>query len=84
MLFRSERLVTSPMIGTFYRRPSPNSAPFVEVGDQVAPDTDVCIVEVMKLLNTIPAGCKGTVSQILVEDGATIESGQALMVIKVS
>jgi len=80
----SERLVTSPMIGTFYRRPSPNSAPFVEVGDQVTPDTDVCIVEVMKLLNTIPAGCKGTVSQILVEDGATIESGQALMVIKVS
>ena len=80
----SERLVTSPMIGTFYRRPSPNSAPFVEVGDQVAPDSDVCIVEVMKLLNTIPAGCKGTVSQILVEDGATIESGQALMVIKVS
>lgn len=80
----SERLVTSPMIGTFYRRPSPNSAPFVEVGDTVTPDTDICIVEVMKLLNTIPAGCSGTVSQILVEDGATIETGQALMVIKVS
>ena len=81
---KSERLVTSPMIGTFYRRPSPNAAPFVEVGDQVKPDTDICIVEVMKLLNTIPAGYSGTVSQILVEDGASIASGQALMVIKVS
>ena len=72
------------MIGTFYRRPSPNSDPFVEVGDSVTPTTDVCIVEVMKLLNTIPAGYSGTVSQILVEDGASIASGQALMVIKVS
>jgi acetyl-CoA carboxylase biotin carboxyl carrier protein len=83
-LSASERLITSPMIGTFYRRPSPNSAPFVEEGDAVKPDTDVCIVEVMKLLNTIPAGCSGTVSRILVEDGATIEAGQALMVIEVS
>lgn len=83
-LSASERLITSPMIGTFYRRPSPNSAPFVEVGDAVKSDTDVCIVEVMKLLNTIPAGCSGTVSRILVEDGATIEAGQALMVIEVS
>jgi acetyl-CoA carboxylase biotin carboxyl carrier protein len=80
----NERVITSPMIGTFYRRPSPTSAPFVEIGDVVKPETPLCIVEVMKLLNTIPAGCKGTVSRILVEDGATIESGQALMVIKVS
>ena len=83
-LSTSERLITSPMIGTFYRRPSPNSAPFVEVGDAVKPDTDICIVEVMKLLNTIPAGCSGTVSRVLVEDGATIEAGQALMVIEVT
>ena len=83
-LSESERLVTSPMIGTFYRRPSPSSAPFVEVGDSVTPDTDICIVEVMKLLNTIPAGCSGTVSRILVEDGATIETGQALMVIELT
>ncbi len=80
----SERLITSPMIGTFYRRPSPSSPPFVEVGDRVKPDTDVCIVEVMKLLNTIPAECSGTVSRILVEDGENIEAGQALMVIEVS
>jgi hypothetical protein len=80
----SERLITSPMIGTFYRRPSPSSPPFVEIGDFVKPDTDVCIVEVMKLLNTIPAECSGTVSRILVEDGENIEAGQALMVIEVS
>ena len=80
----SERLIVSPMIGTFYRRPSPSSPPFVEVGDFVKPDTDVCIVEVMKLLNTIPAECSGTVSRILVEDGENIEAGQALMVIEVS
>jgi acetyl-CoA carboxylase biotin carboxyl carrier protein len=80
----SERLITSPMIGTFYRRPSPSSPPFVEIGDRVKPDTDVCIVEVMKLLNTIPAECSGTVIRILVEDGENIEVGQALMVIEVS
>ena len=80
----SERLITSPMIGTFYRRPSPSSPPFVELGDRVKPDTDVCIVEVMKLLNTIPAECSGTVLRILVEDGENIEAGQALMVIEVS
>ncbi|WP_293597046.1 MULTISPECIES: acetyl-CoA carboxylase biotin carboxyl carrier protein [unclassified Polynucleobacter] len=83
-LSSSERVIVSPMIGTFYRRPSPNSPPFVEVGDSVTPTTDVCIVEVMKLLNTIPAECVGKVSRILVEDGATIEVGQALMVIEVA
>jgi len=83
-LSASERLIVSPMIGTFYRRPSPSSPPFVEVGDFVKPDTDICIVEVMKLLNTIPAECSGTVSRILVEDGENIEAGQALMVIEVS
>jgi len=80
----SERLIVSPMIGTFYRRPSPSSPPFVEVGDSVTPSTDVCIVEVMKLLNTIPAECTGKVARILVEDGATIDVGQALMVIEVA
>ena len=80
----SERLITSPMIGTFYRRPSPSSPPFVEIGDLVEPKTDVCIVEVMKLLNTIPAEWSGKVSRILVEDGENIEAGQALMVIEVS
>ena len=80
----SERVIASPMIGTFYRRPSPSSPPCVEVGDSVTPTTDLCIVEVMKLLNTIPAECSGTVTRILVEDGATIEVGQPLMVIEVA
>ena len=80
----SEHAIMSPMIGTFYRRPSPTSAPFVEVGDSVTPSTDVCIVEVMKLLNTIPAECSGKVSRILVEDGETIEVGQVLMVIELT
>lgn len=79
----SEHVIISPMIGTFYRRPSPSSPPFVEIGDMVTPSTDVCIVEVMKLLNTIPAECNGKVVRILVEDGETIEAGQALMVIEV-
>jgi len=83
-LSSSEHAITSPMIGTFYRRPSPNSDPFVEIGDSVTPATDVCIVEVMKLLNTIPAECTGKVSRILVEDGATIEVGQPLMVIELT
>ena len=84
ILSPSEHVITSPMIGTFYRRPSPNSDPFVEIGDSVTPSTDVCIVEVMKLLNTIPAECSGKVSRILVEDGATIEAGQPLMVIELT
>lgn len=83
-LSSSQQLITSPMIGTFFRKPSPTSKPFVEVGDLVKADTSVCIVEVMKLLNTIPAECVGTVSKILVEDGASVVAGQALMIVEVS
>ena len=78
----NQRWVTSPMVGTFFRRPNPTLPPFVEVGDEVQPDTSVCIVEVMKLLNTIEAGCVGRVVSILVEDGAPIESGQPLMILE--
>ena len=78
----NQRWVTSPMVGTFFRRPNPTSPPFVELGDEVQPDTSVCIVEVMKLLNTIEAGCVGRVVSILVEDGAPIESGQPLMILE--
>ncbi len=78
----NQRFVTSPMVGTFFRRPNPTLPPFVEVGDAVQPDTPVCIVEVMKLLNTIEAGCVGRVVSILVEDGASIESGQPLMILE--
>jgi acetyl-CoA carboxylase biotin carboxyl carrier protein len=78
----NQRFVTSPMVGTFFRRPNPTLPPFVEVGDEVQPDTSVCIVEVMKLLNTIEAGCVGRVVTILVDDGASIESGQPLMILE--
>ena len=74
--------ILSPMVGTFYRRPNPDSPPFVEVGDLVEADTPVCIVEVMKLLNTISAACKGRVAEICVADGGTIEADQVLMVIE--
>ena len=71
------------MIGTFYRRPSPSSAPFVEVGDAVTPTTDVCIVEVMKLMNPIRAGVSGVVTAQLAENGKAVEEGQALLRVKV-
>lgn len=80
----SQRVITSPMIGTFYRRPSPSSPPFVEVGDTVTPGMDVCIVEVMKLLNTIASEYSGRILQVLVEDGATIEAGQPLMIVELT
>jgi acetyl-CoA carboxylase biotin carboxyl carrier protein len=78
----NQRFVTSPMVGTFFRRPNPSLPPFVEVGDAVQADTALCIVEVMKLLNTIEAGCNGRVVSILVDDGASIESGQPLMILE--
>lgn len=77
-------LVKSPMVGSFYRAPEPGARPFVEVGQQVEMDTVVCIVEVMKLMNTIPAGARGVITHILVEDGGPVEFGQVLMVIEPS
>lgn len=74
-------VVSSPMVGTCYRAPNPNAAPFVEVGAVVQADTIVCIIEVMKLMNSIPAGVAGTVTHILVDDGEPVEFGQPLVVI---
>jgi len=71
--------IKSPMVGTFYRRPNPTAKPYVEVGSRVEPDTPVCIVEVMKLLTTIPAGVRGHIAEICVPDAASIETGQVLM-----
>ena len=71
--------IKSPMVGTFYRRPNPTAKPYVEVGSVVEPDTPVCIVEVMKLLTTIPAGIHGHIAEICVPDAASIETGQVLM-----
>lgn len=74
-------VVRSPMVGTFYRAPEPGAKPFVEVGAAVVPDTTVCIIEVMKLMNSIPAQCHGTVTGILVADGEAVEYGQPLIAI---
>lgn len=74
--------VRSPMVGTFYRAPAPGATPFVAVGQRVDPDTTVCIIEVMKLMNSIPAEARGVVTEILVENGAAVEYGQALMLIR--
>ena len=74
--------VTSPMVGTFYRSPSPEAPPFVEVGDSVEPGKTVCIIEAMKLFNEIEAEIKGSVAKILVDNGQPVEYGQKLMLIK--
>ncbi|WP_067932938.1 acetyl-CoA carboxylase biotin carboxyl carrier protein [Alicyclobacillus kakegawensis] len=76
--------VVSPMVGTFYRAPSPDAAPFVERGSQVDEKTVVCIVEAMKLMNEIEAEVKGEVIDILAENGQLVEYGQPLFRIKVS
>ncbi|MDE2680971.1 MAG: acetyl-CoA carboxylase biotin carboxyl carrier protein [Verrucomicrobiota bacterium] len=70
--------VKSPMIGTFYRRPSPDAESFVEVGAKVNADTVVCIIEAMKVMNEIKAEVKGTIIEVLLEEGKPVEYGQAL------
>ncbi len=74
--------VRAPMVGTFYRSPSPGEKPFVEVGDSVEADSTVCLVEVMKLFNSVKAGVAGIVKQIPVENGSMVEYGQVLLVIE--
>ncbi|GJH19106.1 acetyl-CoA carboxylase biotin carboxyl carrier protein [Caballeronia novacaledonica] len=74
-------VVKSPMVGTFYRSPEPGAKSFVEVGDAVEAEATVCIIEVMKLMNSIAAGAGGVVTHVLVEDGDPVEYGQPLIVI---
>jgi acetyl-CoA carboxylase biotin carboxyl carrier protein len=71
--------VASPLLGTFYRAPKPGAPPFVEVGMPVEEDTIVAIIEVMKLMNTVRAGVRGTVTEILVADGQLAEYGETLL-----
>jgi acetyl-CoA carboxylase biotin carboxyl carrier protein len=70
--------VTSPMVGTFYRAPNPNSPPFVDVGDTVKKKQTLCIIEAMKLMNEIEAEIDGVVQEVYVENGKPIEFGQKL------
>jgi len=71
--------VASPLLGIFYRAPKPGEPPFVEVGAKVEEDTVVGIIEVMKLMNTVRAGVKGEVAEILAENAALVEYGEVLM-----
>ena len=70
--------VKSPMIGTFYRKPSPEADSYVDVGSMVEPDTVVCLIEAMKVMNEIKAEVKGTIAEVLAEDGKPVEYGQSL------
>ncbi len=74
--------IKSPMIGTFYRAPSPDAAAYVEIGTEVNPDTVVCIIEAMKVMNEIKAEAKGVITQILVEGAKPVEFGQPLFKIR--
>jgi acetyl-CoA carboxylase biotin carboxyl carrier protein len=78
----NQKSVESPMVGTFYTKPTPDAKPFVSVGDNVGPDTVVCLVEAMKVFNEIKAEQSGVVEQILVSDGDAVEFGQPLIVLK--
>lgn len=77
----NEVVIRAPMLGTFYRAASPGDKPFVEVGQQVRSGDTVCLIEVMKLFNSIRAGVDGKVTRILHENGSLVEFNQALIVI---
>jgi len=74
--------IKSPMIGTFYRSPSPESGPYIEIGSEVNPDSVVCIIEAMKVMNEIKAEVKGVITQVLVENAKPVEFGQPLFKIR--
>ena len=74
--------VTSPMVGTFYRAPSPDEAPFVEIGDAIRKGQPVCIIEAMKLMNEIEAEISGQVMEVAVANGEPVEYGQTLLWVK--
>jgi acetyl-CoA carboxylase biotin carboxyl carrier protein len=74
--------IKSPMIGTLYRAPSPDAAPYVEVGSEVGPDTVVCIIEAMKVMNEIKAETRGVITAMLAENAKPVEFGQPLFKIR--
>jgi acetyl-CoA carboxylase biotin carboxyl carrier protein len=75
-------IIPSPIVGTFYRSPSPTADPFIRIGSHVEPDTTVCIIEAMKLMNEIQSETTGEVVKIYVENGQPVEYGQPLFGIK--
>ena len=74
--------VKSPMVGTFYGSPSPESPAFISVGQEITPDTVVCIIEAMKVMNEVKAEVSGTVTEICAENGKPVQFGQALVRLK--
>ena len=70
--------IEAPIVGTFYQAPSPDSDPFVKVGDKVQSGQTLCIIEAMKIMNEIESDCSGTITEILVSDGTPVEFGQPL------
>lgn len=75
--------ITSPMVGTFYAAPDPDSSPYVKVGDRVNPDMVVCIIEAMKVFNEIKAETSGTIESIEIQNGEPVEFGQVMMTVQV-
>ena len=75
-------VIRAPMVGTFYRSPEPGAPPFIDVGAKVKADTTVCIIEVMKLMNSVAAGVKGTVTHVFAENAQMVEYGQPLIAIR--
>ncbi len=77
-----QAVIESPMVGTFYTASTPDAQPFVEHGDQVNPDTVVCIIEAMKVFNEIKAEVSGTIDKVLIDNGQAVEFGQSLFTIQ--
>lgn len=73
--------IISPMVGTFYRSPSPTAPPFIDIGDVIAAGQTVCIIEAMKLMNDLPAEVSGRIVKVCVENGTTVEYGQPLFMV---
>jgi acetyl-CoA carboxylase biotin carboxyl carrier protein len=76
------KYITSPMVGTFYRSPSPDSPAYVEVGAEVEEETVVCIIEAMKVMNEIKAECKGVITSVVAENAKPVEFGQKLFTVR--
>lgn len=76
------QVIKSPMVGTFYSRPNPDAEPFISVGSKISDATVVCLIEAMKVFNEIKAECKGTVAEVMVNDGDAVEYGQPLFRLK--
>lgn len=74
--------IESPMVGTFYSAPNPDSPSYVEIGARVSPDTVVCIIEAMKIFNEIKAECSGTIEKVLVKNAEAVEFGQPLFLVR--